>query len=74
MDDLRRRNGERFLLSLGLFLLNAVFFTLALATLLFVIGVPVGRLHFPAAVLAAGAAGVLSRSGSRRWGDRKSVV
>ena len=66
MDDLRRRNGERFLLSLGLFLLNAVFFTLALATLLFVIGVPVGRLHFPAAVLAAGAAGVLSRSGSRR--------
>ncbi|USF26929.1 hypothetical protein N510_001862 [Firmicutes bacterium ASF500] len=68
MDDLRRRNGERFLLSLGLFLLNAVFFTLALATLLFVIGVPVGRLHFPAAVLAAGAAGVLSRSGSRRQG------
>lgn len=61
MDDLRRRNGERFLLSLGLFLLNAVFFTLVLATIFLIIGVPVGPFQFPAAVLAAGVAAVLSR-------------
>lgn len=54
------------MLPLGLFLLNVVFFTLLLATFFFVIGVPVGRFQFPAAVLAAGAAGVLLQKDARR--------
>ncbi len=53
--DFRPRDPERLLLSLGLFLLNIIFFTLVLATLLFIVGLPVSAAHFPAAVLAAAA-------------------
>ena len=53
MTDLRQRDMERTLLSLGLFLLNIIFFSLALSTLLFLIGAPVSPLHLPAAVLGA---------------------
>lgn len=53
MTDFRQRNIERAILALGLFLLNILFFTLAMSTLLFLAGIPVSPLHLPAAVLAA---------------------
>lgn len=56
---------ERALLSLGLFLLNIIFFTLALSTLLFLVGIPVSPFHLPAAVLASALIGVRSRE--RSW-------
>ena len=59
MADPNRRDMQDSLLALGLFLLNILFFTLVLSTLLFMVGVPVSRFHLPAAVLAAAAVSFL---------------
>ena len=55
MADLRRHGLEQALLSLGLFLLNILFFTMILASVLFMAGIPVTVFHLPAAILAAAA-------------------
>lgn len=65
MTDLRQRNTDSALLSLGLFLLNIIFFSLALSTLLFLVGIPVSPLHLPAAIL--GAAAVSWQFQERSW-------
>lgn len=66
MAELGRRDMAGPLLCLGLFLLNTIFFTLVLATVLFLFGVPVSAFHFPAAVLGAAAVSVCCRGQSRR--------
>lgn len=66
MADLRRRDVAGPLLCLGLFLLNTIFFTLVLATVLFMFGVSVSAFHFPAAVLGAAAFSFCRRKDSRR--------
>lgn len=72
MPDLKQRDAEQFLLSLGLFLLNTIFFTLMLSTALFALGVSISPVHFPAAVLAAAAASFLFQG--RSWKQFGAVL